>query len=364
MADSLASDLVVSSHKGPYAVEFRDDPFAELSALAAAGGVHFLIDARVAELYERELGPVLASPSVLRIDATEDNKSIEAMPAFVRHLVGKGLRRGQALVAVGGGIVQDITCFLAATMLRGVDWSFAPTTLLAMADSCVGSKSSINGGGAKNVLGTFTPPKRIVLSARFLKTLDEKDVRSGVGEMLKVHAIDGPASFDAIAKDYERLFTDPSVMTSYLRRSLGIKKPIVEADEFDKGPRLVMNYGHSFGHALESATEFGVPHGIAVTIGMDLANFAAGRLGLGDAAHYRRMRPTLAANWRGFEATPVPLDPFLAALGKDKKNSAKALGLILPGTDGKPRKVDVPADERFRAVCAEHLSKGRTEELP
>ncbi len=356
------SDLVVASHKGPYAVEFRDDPFAPLAELAASGA-HFLIDARVAELYERELGPALASPSVLKIEAAEDNKSIEAMPAYVRHLVAKGLRRGQLLVAVGGGITQDIACFLAATMLRGVDWAFVPTTLLAMADSCVGSKSSINGGGAKNVLGTFTPPKRIVLSTRFLKTLDPKDVRSGVGEMLKVHAIAGPAEFDRIAKDYAKLFSDDAVMTAYLRRSLEIKKPIVEADEFDKGPRLVMNYGHSFGHAIEAATEFAIPHGVAVTIGMDLANYAAGRLGLGGAEHYRRMRPTLAANWAGFEDVPVPLDPFLGALAKDKKNSAKALGLILPDAEGRIRKVEVPADERFRAVCAEHLAKGRKAEL-
>ncbi len=362
MADSPASDLVVSSHKGPYAVEFRGDPFAELCALAGAGA-HFIIDARVAELYERELGAVLASPSVYRLNATEENKSIEAMPPVVRHLVGKGLRRGQTLAAVGGGITQDVACFLAATMLRGVDWVFAPTTLLAMADSCVGSKSSINGGGAKNVLGTFTPPRRIILGAVFLKTLADKDVRSGVGEMLKVHAIEGPTSFDAIAADYASLFTDPAIMTRYLRRSLEIKKPIVEADEFDTGPRLVMNYGHSFGHALEAATEFAIPHGIAVTIGMDLANFAAGKLGLGDRSHYLRMRPTLAANWRGYEKVPVPLGDFLAALSKDKKNTTKALGLILPGPDGRVRKVEVPSDEKFRAVCAEHLSKGRSEIL-
>lgn len=358
MADSPASDLIVASHKGPYAVEFRGDPFGELAALASSG-THFLVDRRVAGLYERELGAVLASPSVLLIDAVEDNKSIEAMPAYVRHLVGRSLRRGQTLTAVGGGITQDIACFLAATMLRGVDWCFAPTTLLAMADSCVGSKSSINGGGAKNVLGTFTPPKRIVLSARFLDTLDERDVRSGVGEMLKVHAIAGPAAFDAIAADYPRLFSDRAVMTAYLRRSLEIKKPIVEADEFDRGPRLVMNYGHSFGHALEAATEYAIPHGIAVTIGMDMANFVSARLGLGAAEHYRRMRPALAANYRGFEATPVPLDVLLGALSKDKKNSAKALGLILPDADGKIRKTEVPADEKFRAVCAEYLSKGR-----
>ncbi len=363
MADLLASDLIIASHKGPYAVEFRDDPFAELVAPASAGA-HFLIDRRVAGLYERGLRPALLSRSILLIDAAEDAKSIEAMPAYVRHLVAKGLRRGQALVAIGGGVTQDIACFLAATMLRGVDWSFVPTTLLAMADSCVGSKSSINGGGAKNVLGTFTPPKRIVLSTCFLDTLNERDVRSGVGEMLKVHAIESPASFDAIATDYPRLFTDRAVMSRYLRRCLEIKKPIVEADEFDAGPRLVMNYGHSFGHSLEAATNYAIPHGIAITIGMDFANLAAARLGLGSAEHYRRMRPTLAANWRGFETTPVPLDDFLGALAKDKKNSAQSLGLIMPNAAGTIRKVSAPADEKFRAVCAEYLAKGRTAELP
>jgi 3-dehydroquinate synthase len=362
MADSPASDLTVGSHKGPYAVSFREDPFPELAALAASGA-HFLVDRRVAELYARDLGPVLSSPSVLLLDASEETKSIEAMPAFVRHLVAKGLRRGQTLAAIGGGVTQDIACFLAATMLRGVDWTFAPTTLLAQADSCVGSKSSINGGGAKNILGTFTPPKRVVLSVRFLDTLDESDVRSGVGEMLKVHAIAGPAQFDAIAADYDRLFSEPATMARYLRRSLEIKKPIVEADEFDRGPRLVMNYGHSFGHALEAATAYAVPHGIAVTIGMDLANFAAARLGLGDAAHYRRMRPTLARNYRGFEETPAPLDAFLSALAKDKKNTAKALGLILPDAGGAIRKVSVPADDAFRAACADYLARGRTEAL-
>src|SRR5204862_184742 len=102
------------------------------------------------------------------------------------------------LLAVGGGITQDITCFLAATLLRGIDWHFYPTTLLAQADSCIGSKSSINVGAAKNILGTFPPPKQVTISTCFLDTLDPGDVRSGVGEMLKVHAIEGPGAFAKI----------------------------------------------------------------------------------------------------------------------------------------------------------------------
>jgi 3-dehydroquinate synthase len=247
----------------------------------------------------------------LAIEAIEPNKSLDKFPAYVDHLVSQKIRRGHTLIAIGGGIIQDITCFLAATMLRGIDWQFYPTTLLAQADSCIGSKSSINAGSAKNILGTFTPPNRIFISSRFLDTLPEGDVRSGVGEMLKVHVIDGPDSFNAISADYETLFEDRARMLHYMRRSLEIKQTYIEKDEFDRGPRLVFNYGHSFGHAIEGATKFGIPHGIAVTMGMDLANWISAEMGTGERSHYERMHPALAANYRGYEHHPVPLDEMM-----------------------------------------------------
>lgn len=349
VASPVSDTLVIQSHRGPYEVHFVDDPLTSLPANA-----HFLVDDRVASLYERELAGVLASPSVIRIEATEPNKSLEAMPRYVHHLIGKSIRRHHALVAIGGGIIQDITCFLAATMLRGLPWHFIPTTLLAQADSCIGSKSSINAGDAKNILGTFTPPVRIDVSTRFLKSLDERDIRSGVGEMLKVHAIDGPQSFADIARDYEALFRDDAVMLRYIHRSLAIKKRIIELDEFDKGPRNVMNYGHSFGHAIESATDFAIPHGIAVTIGMDMANFASGHRNV-----FERMHPTLRANYRGFEQHDIPLDRFLGAIAKDKKNRDAQLSLILPDAEARIAQTLRANDESFRDVCAEYLMRQR-----
>ncbi|MFL5887412.1 MAG: AroB-related putative sugar phosphate phospholyase (cyclizing), partial [Thermoleophilaceae bacterium] len=288
--------LVIESHAGPYEVTFDDGALRALGEQVSDGKTHVVIDDRVASLYEEELAPVLGSPSVLRIEASEPAKSLDRFPAYIEHLVARGVRRGHVLVAVGGGVIQDIVCFLAATLLRGLEWHFVPTTLLAQADSCIGSKSSINVGSIKNVLGTFTPPARVTIATRLLDTLSPEDVRSGVGEMLKVHAIEGPEAFDAIAADYSRLFDDRETMERYVHRSLEIKKRIIEIDEFDRGPRNVMNYGHSFGHALESATDFAVPHGIAVTIGMDMANYTARQLGLADGA-FERMHGTLAANY-------------------------------------------------------------------
>lgn len=353
------SDLLIQSHAGPYRVHFEEDALERLNA-APPANAHFVIDRKVAGLYESRMGAVLGAKSVLLVDALEENKSLEKFPAYVQHLVAKGLRRDHQLIAIGGGIVQDIVCFLAATMLRGVDWVFYPTTLLAQADSCIGSKSSINCGDAKNILGTFTPPRRIHLSTNFLDTLDERDVRSGVGEMLKVHAIAGPGDFDRIAADYARLFADKETMVRTIRRALEIKQGYIEQDEFDQGPRQVFNYGHSFGHAIEAATDFGIPHGIAVTIGMDLANWIAPRLGVGAEDHWVRMRPPLQANYRGYQSHPVPLEPFLKALSKDKKNvGSGSATLILPDKEGHIFRGAYATDAAFAALCQEFLTQVR-----
>jgi 3-dehydroquinate synthase len=354
----VSETLRIQSHRGPYEVRFHDSAIEDLLADPPAGA-HYVVDERVSDLYESDLKSVLTSPSVLRIEATEPNKSLEAMPRYVNHLVERKVRRHHTLVAIGGGIIQDVTCFLAATLLRGLPWSFIPTTLLAQADSCIGSKSSINAGNAKNILGTFTPPSRVDVSTRFLDTLDERDIRSGIGEMLKVHAIDGPRSFDAMARDYDAILRDRAVMMRYIRQSLEIKKRIIEVDEFDRGPRNIMNYGHSFGHAIESATDFAVPHGIAVTLGMDMANYAAVRTGRTPETLFARMHSTLRANYRGFEGREIPLDRFLSAIAKDKKNRDAQIALILPNAEERLVQVSVANDDAFRAICADYFIRQR-----
>jgi len=193
-------DLVIQSHRGAYTVRFAR-PFEGLHS-GLGDHEHLIIDARVADLYSKLLSPALAGRSVLRIEATEANKSFERFPAYVMHLLDHGIRRDHVLIAVGGGIIQDITSFIAATLVRGLPWRFYPTTLLAQADSCIGSKSSVNIGCYKNQLGTFTPPNDIVISTDLLETLDETDVRSGLGEMIKVHIISGAEDIRAIAADY------------------------------------------------------------------------------------------------------------------------------------------------------------------
>lgn len=350
--------LIVKSHKGSYTAFFDEEVFRHLN-VNVPSNAHFIIDSRVAELYAKDLYNVFTAPSVLLIKATEENKSLDKFSGYVEYLMSRKVRRGHVLVAIGGGIIQDIVCFLAATLLRGLSWYFYPTTLLAQADSCIGSKSSINVGKIKNILGTFTPPEKIYINTQVLETLDERDIQSGIGEMLKVHAIDGPASFDRIAADYNYILSDPGLMKNCIYRSLEIKKGIIEIDEFDLGLRSVMNYGHSFGHAIESATDFAIPHGIAVSIGMDMANYIAVRLGVTGKSHYQRMHPILAINYKGFKNIDIPVEAFFSAICKDKKNTEGKLRLVMPNAQGRITVGLYSNNAVFREICTDYLSKER-----
>ena len=356
----MSDGLTIQSHKGPYSVFFDDQLLANAGELIK-GQPHFLVDANVARLYADRLRPVLDHPHTLVIEATEENKSIERIIPVIERLVANKARRDHTLFAIGGGIIQDMTCFIASTFMRGVDWKFVPTTLLAQADSCIGSKSSINLGATKNILGTFNPPKEIFLCTAFLDTLENKDVRSGIGEILKVHAIEGAAVFDRLAADYDALLADRTVLLKYIRSALSIKQRYIEVDEFDKGVRNIFNYGHSFGHAIESATHFGIPHGIGVTIGVDMANRIAVLRGQLPEAQFLRMHPALRKNYGEFANIPIPVDAMLSALTKDKKNTSSRLVLILPlGDAARPERVEVASDDAFRAQCVQYLRELRT----
>jgi 3-dehydroquinate synthase len=352
----VSDSLVIQSHRGPYTVTFDDAPVTDLGV--HLDGSHCIVDANVARLYQPALRAILDDPRTLVIEATERAKSIEQLIPVYERLVANAIRRDHTLVAIGGGIIQDICAFIASTLLRGVSWRFLPTTLLAQADSCIGSKSSINLGATKNILGTFRPPRDVVIHTEFLATLEPREIRSGIGEIIKVHAIDGIEAFDRLAADFGRLAVDRAVLLGYIQSALRIKQRFIEADEFDEGIRNIFNYGHSFGHAIESATRYEVPHGIAISIGMDMANYVAARRALISEANYARMHGVLSCNYGEYARTPIPVDAMLGALMKDKKNTTKMLGLILPvGESASIQRVQLPPDQDFRAQCAAYLSK-------
>ena len=351
----MFEDIKIQSHKGPYSACFNED-LVQMVMKIPMENSHFIVDSRVANLYADVLSPILQSKKVILIEANEKSKEIERIIPIFEQLIGNAARRDHTLFAIGGGVIQDITCFIASIFLRGLDWVFVPTTLLAQTDSCIGSKSSINIKGVKNILGTFNPPSKIYIFPQFLNTLTDREIDSGVGEILKVHAIDSAESFDSLAEDYANLKSDRATLNRYIHRSLSIKKKYIEIDEFDRNIRNIFNYGHSFGHAIESATEYLIPHGIAVSLGMDMANHIAASRGITPFIHYKRMHGVLRKNYNLYSCTSISHDKVMFALSQDKKNTSTKLSLIFPvGVSAQIQKVEVLNDEVFRKQCIEFL---------
>lgn len=341
-------EIEIKSYRGLYNVQFISNPFERIKAYDEK--TIFIIDELVESLYAEQFKEALGGLPVLRVKATEENKNFKRMEGYIDQLLEFGIRRDKKLVAIGGGITQDITCFLASTLFRGVFWEFFPTTLLAQADSCIGSKSSINYGNVKNLLGTFCPPNRVHVSVSFLRTLEKKEIQSGIGEMIKVHFLNNYDTFKNLANEFDQI-NEWEVLEKFLYDSLLYKKNFIEIDEFDSGIRNVMNYGHTFGHAIESATHFGVPHGIAVTIGMDMANSFAHKKGWLDDELYQTSKRCLELNYKDYRNVHIERDTFFSAISKDKKNVNGKLALIIPYENNKIEKVLFENNDEFKTFC-------------
>ncbi|NHZ85202.1 MAG: 3-dehydroquinate synthase [Planctomycetia bacterium] len=338
-----------------YEVQFIDNVKKTLEEELCEGDF-IIIDNKVKTLYYETLEESLNTYSHIGIDATETQKSYQEIIPIIQHLIDNGFRKNHRLIAIGGGITQDVTAFISSIMYRGVSWLFLPTTLLAQGDSCIGSKTSINFGKYKNQIGGFYPPNKIFIYSGFIDTLSEAELRSGIGEMLHYFIVEGKQDFDMFKELYQQAFTDKEALSKIISRSLEIKKSYIEIDEFDKKERQVFNYGHSFGHAIESLTNYRVPHGIAVCYGMDMANFVSVKMGFIPQKVRDEIREVTENIWTGFDIDDINLDTFKKALSKDKKNVGTKLGLILNKGYGEIFKNVMEADEDFNSWLEEYFT--------
>ena len=236
----------------------------------------YIIDKKVWSLYKDTYFKRLDGSRVILVKADESNKSLKIIMSLYNALIERSAKRNIVLVSIGGGIVQDVSGFLASTIYRGVKWVYVPTTLLAQADSCIGGKTSLNYKDYKNLIGTFYPPNYIIIDVDFIYTQKRIDFYSGIGEIVKLHIMGGSEYLEAILKLLPRVINKrKDYLLKVIYNSLLIKKTYIEADEFDAGKRNLLNYGHCFGHALETVSNFKIPHGQAVVIGMMLANIVS-----------------------------------------------------------------------------------------
>jgi 3-dehydroquinate synthase len=339
---------VASKIVGDYSVKFIGDLSEQLLSLAGNPKTIFIVDGKVAHLFNNNFETIKSSARMVTIESNEQNKTINYCQEVISDLIELKVRKDDRLVAVGGGITQDIVAFISSIIFRGVEWEFLPTTLLAQCDSCIGSKSSINFDSYKNLLGTFNPPKNIYIYKGFLNTLTESEIRSGIGEMLHYYFTEGIELADEITSLVNELLSDRTRLEYFIKNSLRIKKGIIEIDEFDQSIRHIFNYGHTFGHALEAITHYAIPHGQAVTLGMDLANYISLQLGLINDIQFDQMHIILLRNMPYYEFTKENIADYVNALSKDKKNKANKIGCILTKGPGKVEKQFIDNNEWLR----------------
>jgi 3-dehydroquinate synthase len=295
------------------------------------------------DFLQPELSP---QPNVMFVNANELNKNLAQVEQICERFRAHGLTRSATVLAVGGGVIQDLVTLAASLYMRGISWAYMPTTMTGMMDSCLGGKSSINVGTTKNLVGNVYPPSNIFVDTTFSRTLDPQSLVSGLAEGVKICFARGNAEFVEFCNNSAS--SDPAdnqATKSLINHTLTTKKWFIEIDEFDKKERQLLNFGHSFGHAFEAACGFSVQHGVGVALGMLAAidHPLAARTQSSAALHAYTTnllaplrdeieRATTQADWELFERS----------LASDKKNTPDSLVLILPGQTEMVERVEIP----------------------
>lgn len=345
----MPASFEIKAASGTYTA--RIQPGSLEQVVEGGGDIIILCDAYFADRFEGRGIPVISLP------ALETTKSLDEIPRVIAALREAGASRRTRLIAAGGGIVQDVAGFVASIYMRGVKWEYAPTTLLAMVDSCIGGKSSINAGPYKNLVGTFHPPTTILIDPGLCGSLSVEQRIAGLCEAAKICFARSPETFETYLALGPFVAAGPDVLGEVIGLSLASKKWFLEIDEFDQAERLLLNYGHTFGHAIESASDFRISHGIAVGLGMMAAGAMSrslGRLeaGAGPTAQFEAHIDSLLAETPELGPLVAGLSPelLIKAFRGDKKHTADTFAVVLPLAAGGVERIELGRSPETEAL--------------
>jgi 3-dehydroquinate synthase len=300
-----------------------------------AGCYIILTDSTVSSLYGARVQQTLTTMG-LRVDMIdfppgEQSKDIQTCLRICDRMMDTGADRTSALIALGGGVVGDITGFVASIYMRGIPYIQVPTTLLAQVDSSIGGKTGVDVARGKNILGTFYQPKGVFIDLAFLKTLNPQEVKNGLAEVVKYGIIDDPELFSTLeARAADIKGRDMSLLKEIVTRSCRIKKGVVEIDEQEKGVRRILNFGHTIGHAIETESRYTIPHGDAVSMGMAAATILSERMQYLSAQDKERIIALIKAIGLP-DRIPANLkvDRILSRMKGDKKKAGDSINVVL-----------------------------------
>jgi 3-dehydroquinate synthase len=288
------------------------------------------LPALVASLRSAGFEPVVAA-----IPDGEQHKHLGTLASIYDTLLGARVERATPVIALGGGVVGDIAGFVAATVLRGVPFVQVPTSLLAMVDASVGGKTGVDHAMGKNLIGAFHQPIAVFADTALLKTLPPPQLREGLAEVIKHQVIRDAAGFAELEANVGRaLAVDVDYLTQLVAHNVAIKAAVVMADPFERGERAHLNFGHTFGHAIEKVANFTMPHGECVALGMCAAVHAAVAIGLFAEADAARAKALIAKAGLPTGGLTVDVDAVIDAMHSDKKVAAGKVRFILPDRIG------------------------------
>lgn len=325
-------DFTVSSVPRSYTVRWEQiEPAGLLNKVMAENkGNLLLLDENLFKLFSSEFN--FEPTRIFQFIADEDHKILDSAVALLNFLQVRNFNKNDKLVVVGGGVTQDVGAFVGGIYKRGLNWIFYPTTLLSMCDSCIGAKSGLNFKGVKNQLAIFSAPREVVVNPQFLKTLNEREFHSGLGEILKLHATGGGELLEKYQKFVAGgIVKDFAGYKSLILGSLFVKKAVIEKDEFEQGLRKSLNYGHTFGHAIEALTDYEVPHGQAVAAGMVIVNqlsLGQGLLTPDKNSYLQKLCLELLDSPTRQKIKALSGVDFMAVLKQDKKAQAGHITLV------------------------------------
>ena len=305
---------------------------------------------------QRYLDPLLASlpPSVAAdyacIADGEGAKTLATYAALMDRLIAGGHNRTTVVIGLGGGVVGDVAGFVAATYQRGVAFIQVPTTLLALVDSSVGGKTAVNHPQGKNLIGAFYQPRCVIADIGTLETLPPRELKAGLAEVIKYGVIRDAAFFGWLSDNLDRLLAlDAEALAHAVATSCRIKAEVVQADERETGVRAILNFGHTFGHALEALTGYEtLLHGEAVAIGMVMAADLSSRWGELPRGDARRIKALIARAGLPVAPPPVSPDAMLEAMGMDKKVVDGRIRLVLTDAIGSAALTDQAPEDAIR----------------
>lgn len=325
---NMHNELIIKSKVHDYVVGFikqLDLPDVTLT----------FVDSNVLAKYQ-----ILDASEVFAVDCSEENKTLDSVAKILGIFQDRGITRNSKIAFVGGGVLQDLGTLASSIYMRGIKWIYYPTTLQAMIDSCIGGKSSINLNSTKNVIGNYYPPQEIAIWTEFLSTLNHDQIVCGLIEGLKISSASGRLEdFLGLLGEIGTFEFDSQKYGEIIELSLKLKKVFIESDEYDEGIRKMLNYGHTFGHAIESSSNFKVSHGIAVGVGILAAHILARDLDLlteestltEDAVVIllKSLRLDMTK-----DLSQLDLDATVSLMRSDKKATASTFTFVLPTNSG------------------------------